>query len=358
MPDHPIIEAADLFRDLLLRMERAQAVRFVNAYGQIYKDLQVLIEALTVELASIEDPKPWKVARLARWKALRQQIVEQIDRYGAFVDTELRAAIEQQIALGLTHAEQLTLAGIPKPFGPAISSVWNRLSAEAVLRMIGFLAPDSPLHQALVKQLGEAVAKGVEAKLLEGIALGYNPRKVARLIVKELGQGLTWSLRTARTAQLYAYREATRAAYAVNSEIVEGWVWHAKLGDGRTCISCIVQHGTVHPITETLNDHHSGRCAMLPMTVSWESLGFRGLPDTRVKVPPGREWFEALSDGEQQRIMGKAKWAAWKAGKINWEQLSVEHDDDIYGTMRFEASLRELLGDDAEEFYREARRRR
>ena len=332
-------------------------MRFVNAYGTIFKDLQGMIEGLTLELASIEDPKPWKVAQLARWKALRLQIVEQIDRYGAFVDTELRTAVEKQIALGLQHAEQLTLAGIPKPLADAIAVNWNRLPAEAVLRLMGFLAPGSPLHEALIKQLGEAVASGVERMLLEGIALGYNPRKVARLIVKELGQGLTWALRTARTAQLWAYREATRAAYVANSDIVEGWIWHAKLDDGRTCISCIVQHGTVHPNTETLNDHHNGRCGMVPVTKTWAELGFPGIPETRAQVAPGRDWFDTLSDAEQRRIMGKAKWAAWKAGRIDWADLSAEHDDDVYGTMRVEASLRDLLGDDADEFYKAARRR-
>jgi hypothetical protein len=357
VPNHPVIDAADQFRDLLLRMERAQAMRFVNAYGQIYQDLQGMIEALTVELAGMDEPKAWQVARLARWKALRQQIVQEIDRYGAFVDTELRTALERQIALGLQHAEQLTLAGFPQPLAAAISANWNRLPAEAVLRLMGFLAPGSPLHEALIKQLGEAVASGVERALLEGIALGYNPRKVARIIVKELGQGMTWALRTARTAQLWAYREATRAAYVANSDIVGGWIWHAKLDDGRTCISCIVQHGTVHPNTETLNDHHQGRCGMIPVTKTWAELGFPGIPETRVQVPPGREWFDTLSDAEQRRTMGKAKWAAWKAGRINWDDLSAEHDDDVYGTMRVEASLRDLLGADADEFYKAARRR-
>lgn len=357
MPNHPVIDAADQFRDLLLRMERAQAMRFVNAYGTIFKDLQGMIEGLTLELASIEDPKPWKVAQLARWKSLRSQIVEQIDRYGAFVDTELRTAVERQIALGLQHAEQLTLAGIPQPLGAAISANWNRLPAEAVLRLMGFLAPGSPLHEALIKQLGEAVASGVERALLEGIALGFNPRKVASIISRELGQGLTWALRTARTAQLWAYREATRAAYVANSDIVEGWIWHAKLGDGRTCISCIVQHGTIHRPDEVLNDHHNGRCAMVPLTKTWEALGFPGIPETRAQVAPGRDWFDTLSDAEQKRTMGKAKWAAWKAGRIDWSDLSAEHDDDVYGTMRVEASLRDLLGDDADKFYKAARRR-
>lgn len=352
MPNHPVIDAADQFRDLLLRIERAQAMRFVNAYGTIFKDLEGMIEALTLELASIEDPKPWKVAQLARWKALRSQIVEQLGRYGAFVDTELRAAIERQIGLGLQHAEQLTLAGIPKPLANAIALNWNRLPAEAVLRLMGFLAPGSPLHNALIKQLGEAVASGVERALLEGIALGYNPRKVASIISRELGQGLTWALRTARTAQLWAYREATRAAYVANSDIVEGWIWHAKLGDGRTCISCITMHGSIHPLDETLNDHYQGRCSMLPLTKTWADLGFPGIPETRVTVPPGRDWFDGLTDAEQRQYMGKAMWNAWKAGKVDWNDLSREHDDPVYGLMRGMPSLKELLGDEAKEFYR------
>ena len=77
---------------------------------------------------------------------------------------------------------------------------------------------------------------------------------------------------------------------------------------------------------------------MVPLTKTWEALGFPGIPETRAQVAPGRDWFDTLSDAEQRRTMGKAKWAAWKAGRINWDDLSAEHDDDVYGTMRVEAS--------------------
>jgi hypothetical protein len=347
-----VIDAAERFRTQLLNMERAQAVRYVRAYGQIVGELQGMIEALAAELATMEEPKAWKVARLARWRSLRAQIVADIDRFGAFVDTDLQAQIAQQVALGLQHGQQMALAGLPDELAAALQTQWNRLPTEAVIRLMGFLSPGSPLHDALVKQLGEAVAGQVERRLLLGIALGWNPRKIASAIARELGQGLTWALRTARTAQLYAYREANRASYAANSDIVEGWIWHAKLGDGRTCMSCIAMHGTLHPLSEPLNDHHNGRCAMVPRTVSWETLGFKGLPDTRPQVQAGRDWFDGLSEAEQRSYMGPAMYEAWKAGRVGWDDLSREHEDPVYGLMRVMPSLKELLGDGAQEFYR------
>ena len=352
MPEHPVIEAAERFRAQLLRMEREQAVRYVRTFGQIFNGLQPMIEALQAEIALMPEPTAGQVAKLARWKALRRQIAAEVARFGQFVDTDMTSNAQLMIALGLEHGEQMTLAGLPEPLAAAIRTQWNRLPADAVRALMGFLAPGSPLHSALVDQLGDAVAEGVERALLKGLALGQNPRVVARLIQRELGQALTWALRTARTAMLYAYREANRASYVANPSIVGGWIWHAKLGDGRTCMSCISQHGTVHPPDEALNDHHNGRCAMIPVTVSWEELGLPGLPDTRPQVGSGRDWFAGLSETEQRRQMGPAMWRAWKDGKVSWEDLSREHVDPVYGSMRVMPSLRALLGEGAREFYR------
>lgn len=353
MPEHPVILAAERYRAQLLRMEREQAVRYVRLYGQIFNDLQPMIEALQAEISLMEEPSPAKVARLARWKALRRQIAEEVSRFGQFVDTDMTANAQEMIALGLQHGEQMVLAGLPEPLAAAIRTQWNRLPVDAVRALMGFLAPGAPLHDALINQLGEAVAGGVESALLKGIALGQNPRVVAEIIRRELGQALTWALRTARTAMLWAYREANRASYVANPGIVEGWIWHAKLGDNRTCMSCIAQHGTVHPPDEVLNDHHNGRCAMVPLTVSWEALGLRGLPDTRPQVTSGRDWFNGLSEAEQRRQMGPAMFRAWKAGEVKWEDLSRTHDDQVYGSMRGAPSLRELLGAGAREFYKQ-----
>jgi hypothetical protein len=218
------------------------------------------------------------------------------------------------------------------------------------------LAPDGPMHTAMVEQMGAEVAAAVEQSLLDGLALGYNPKKVARIMRDTLGRALTWALRTARTAQLYAYREATRANYVANDKIVKGWIWHAELDDN-VCMSCVAMHGSFHKNTEILNDHHNGRCAMVPVTKSWKDLGFEGIPETGMQPEEwrdaGQRWFDGLSEAEQRALMpSKAMYEAFRSGDVDWGDLSREKDDYVYGAMRSVPSLKELLGEAAKPYYR------
>jgi hypothetical protein len=215
---------------------------------------------------------------------------------------------------------------------------------------MGFLSPGSALHEGLVNQLGPVTAQAVKDALLEGLALGYNPRKTAAIIRRTLGQSLTWALRTARTAQLWAYRESSRASYIANSDIVTGWIWYAELGP-RTCMACIAQHGTEHPLSEPLNDHHNGRCAMIPITKSWASLGFVGI-DERPPIQTGQDWFAGLSAAEQAAMFpSPAMYNAWQAGAIGWGDLVGSHESPVYGSMLQLPSLLGMLGDAAQEYY-------
>jgi hypothetical protein len=181
---------------------------------------------------------------------------------------------------------------------------------------------------------------------VEGIALGYNPRKVAGIIEQELGQGLDWCLRTARTAQLYAYREGTRAAYLANPEIVTGWEWLATK-DERTCMSCIAMDGTIHKADERLNDHHNGRCAMLPLVVDYADLGLNVPRRSAEPRQTASQWFAEQDEMMQKGMMGEAKWEAWKGGKFKLQDVTGEHTDRVYGPMRVERSLVDILGQEA-----------
>ena len=207
MPEHPAIEAAERFRAQLLRMERDQAVRYVRTFGQIFNDLGPMIASLQAEIAAMPSPSFEAVSTLARYKDLRREIAREVAKFGQFVDTDLTANMQQVIAMGLQHGEQMTLAGLPEPLAAAIRAQWNRLPVDAVRALMGFLSPGSPLHDALRDQLGPAVAEGVEKALLKGIALGQNPRVVAEIIRRELGQDSWAPLRP-----LARHRQWTRRA--------------------------------------------------------------------------------------------------------------------------------------------------
>jgi hypothetical protein len=168
--------------------------------------------------------------------------------------------------------------------------------------------------------------------------MGVNPRQTARLIMsaaeQAFGGGLTDALRTARTAQLWSYREATRANYAANSDVVTGWIWCAELDD-QTCEACIAENGTRHDIEETLDGHYNCRCSPIP-----EVMGQNPVAD----MQDGETWFGEQDTSTQKQIMGEVKWQAWMDGKFEFSQLSQQTPNDVYGTMRTVTPLKDLIG--------------
>lgn len=347
MPLADALAVSEQFRRALLAQERQAATRLVRAYGGIWTRLQSQIEALTTELDTLAakgELSPAKVARLGRLKNLERQIAEEVSKYGIYAEQEIAQGATAAIQQAQRDARALTQAALPglAPLDAAIMARWQSLNPAAVESLLGFLADDSPLKRGLVKDLGPAVAERVGEKLLEGIALGYNPRKVASIIQHEVGQGLTWSLRTARTVQVNAYREATRASYIANEEIVPRWEWRSAR-DERTCASCVAMDGTVHKANERLNDHWQGRCVMLPLPVSYRDLGFDVDEPPAEDEPTGEAWFAAQSPATQKAILGAGKYEAWQAGKFDFAQLSQEVSDPVWGAMRVEAPLKDLV---------------
>jgi len=322
-----VIEAADRFRSVLLREDAKSLTRLLDAYAAGYAKLQDKIDLLIIQMAE-ETATKGQILRWTRYRQLQEQITAELSNYQTFARFELDGAVSSALNMGGTHARQMMAISLGDP---ALAAAFNTLPKDAVITMLGFLQEDSPLYQR-IQMISPATAQYVEDKLIEGITLGYNPRKIGRMLADAYGRGLTDSLRMVRTAQLWAYRESSRANYAANADILDGWVWHAKL-DGLTCMSCVAQHGSVHPLDEPLNDHYNGRCAPLPITKLF------GAPVQQT----GPEWFDTLTPEDQQQMMGKGKHEAWTDGRFALSQLSVSRTDAIYGNMRTEATLKELI---------------
>jgi hypothetical protein len=319
-----IIDLAQKFRDALLREDEATMNRLATAYNQIYVRLKDKLQLLIDQIEKQEgDMTASQIIRLTQYRDLMNAVQNELAKYGTYVEMELSQAARRAIDLAVNDTRAyLQSMGYDTP---------QQLPTAAIESMLGFLQEDGELYKRL-GMLAPTHAADLADKLVEGIALGYNPTKIAKLFERVMGGGLTDALRMTRTAQLYAYREATRANYIANDDVVQGWIWWAEL-DNDTCMGCIAEHGTIHPLDETLNDHHNGRCAMLPY------LG-DNTPDKN-----GQDWFMGLSEAKQKEIMGFEKWQAWKDGKFEFSQLSAEHQDDVYGTMRGAANLKDLLGE-------------
>lgn len=357
MPRPTAIDAANRFRQQLEAQEIASFQRMATIYAAIFRSVQDDVHALAEEIANIDVPDREKVINLARLGRILDQIEIQVTRFGGTVASEITLAQRLSIEAAVTNAIELIELSLPPDLPDsvlqAIRGSFVVLPADAIEAAAGLLDDDSPLVTALEKNYGAAVREKVEQQFLSGIAEGMNPRRIAILLdrnfVNALGNGLTWAMTTVRTAQIKSYQLANHAMYQANPDLVPAWIWHAQL-DSRTCMSCINQHGSEHPITETLNDHHNGRCAAIPKTITYADLGLN-IPERRQPIIRGETWFKEQPRATQLEMMGGAMFRAWKDGQVPFSDLSQSYDDDVYGELLRQASLKDILGRKARDYY-------
>jgi SPP1 gp7 family putative phage head morphogenesis protein len=328
MPDSPVLATVARYRAQLAAKEAAALNRLASNYARSWKRLDALLSALLLQIGD-KPPTAGQLMRMERYQTLMEQIAAELAGLQTLTANEVDQAGQLGITLGSQAARDLISTTITG--GPEIAGMFNVLPKDAIEALLGFLDPAGPLYARLML-LAPTVTEWVAQAIAEGVTLGYNPRKIARMVQDAFGRGLTDALRFVRTSQLWAYREANRATMVANSEVVTGWVWHSAL-DERTCGSCIAMHGTEHTVDETLNDHHNGRCAMVPLVKGYQNP----------VEESGVDWFSRQPEAVQRQLLGPGKYDAWKAGKFDLSQLPTEHIDDIYGPMRVEQTLKELL---------------
>ena len=327
MPD--IYTLSRQLRDAVERQDAAELERLTKAYQAMVDDLEGDIDALSLEMAGGEFTAK-TLAELDSYKRLIRRADEALQEYAEYLLEELALTAGLFVTLGVTNSNIL-LQQAAADAGVEAGDITS-IDDEVIAALNRYLDEGSPLYARLL-QYGKTNADRIKQVILESVALGLNPRELARRIVElGFGFGLTDALRMARTLQLYAYREATLANYQENSDIVKGWVWSSALIPGRTCMSCVNMHGTIHELDEILNDHHNGLCTMLPY-----------LGDDNPIAQAGEAWFEKQSKAVQIQMMGKTKWDAWQAGKVRISDMTGTHVDPVYGEMRFERSLKDLL---------------
>lgn len=322
-----VLDLAARYRAALLAQDTAALARLVTAYAGVARRLQGLIDALGMELAALETvPTRGQVERMRRYRELLAQVNDELVRYSAYAGTEMSTAARAAIELAQRHARGLVTAQAGVGVG------WNRLSTDAIEQLLGFLDPTGPLFARLEK-LAPYMAERVSQTIIENIALGRNPRAWAGLIRDQLGIGLSDSLRMARTVQIKSYQEATRANYIANADLVSGWIWSAEL-DADVCMACAAQHGTLHTNDESLDGHWNCRCAMIPNVVDSERA---------IEEGAGQAWFDALPEDEQRALMGAGRHDAYADGQFSFGDLSRQRPDEIFGTMREETPLKDLV---------------
>ncbi len=327
MPD--IYQTAQEFKERLLKGERAAAGELLRAYGLAVQRIEARVSRLTSEIEAAKFQgeiisSGWLFER-DRLTNLKREIEVEIGRFARVA--ELRVTQEQRAARTLGNESARVLVG--EATGDAVSVRLGTLNQAAVVEQAGFASDGSPLRE-LFAERGPQVSRAVADELVAGVAEGQGARVIARRIRAHTGGELARALTISRTETLRAYREATRANYLAHSDVLRGWVWTATL-TSRTCALCWAMHGRVFPLTARLNSHANCRCVMSPLTKDAEP------------PPSGVESFAKQEPGFQKSVLGPAKFAAFKQGKLTLADVVGVRRSERWGASRFEKPLSAIL---------------
>lgn len=325
----------------LLRQERVAASAMVREYGAAWQRVRAQLDNLTRQIDEArragEEIKPSWLFEQNRLQSLLTQVEQEIARFVDYAEPAIREQQYQAVEAAQRHAaEAVSAVGD----APVIFTSFSRLHLAAVSDLIGF-TESGPLRE-LLDELGPRVSRGFREAMIESLVVGRNPRETARRVRKEFAVGLSRALRISRTETLRSYREATRRNYESHSDIIEGWIWLAAKQE-RTCPMCLAMDGSFHKLSERLNDHPNGRCAMVPV--------LKGV--TMPQLETGAEWLDKQDEATQRQVMGNAGYEAYKAGAVKLSDFVGQRRSKDWGTTRYARSLSAILGKDEAAKWRE-----
>lgn len=329
------------FRRSLLKSERGAASQMVRYYGEAWQRIRAEVIRLTNDYNALilrGENAEATLLQLRRMREIKGQVEKELAKFAGYAGN----TIQRQEAEAIRAASRDALKLVQASFWPApsVDMAFNRLSPSAIENMIATFQVGSPVHARLLELAGTG-AQAVQDGLTQGLMLGQNANTIARQIRLALGSSLAKALTWSRTETMRAYRGASLATYQANANVLGGWTWRSARNT-RTCAMCWAMDGTVHELSEPLDDHPNGRCFAVPVPKTWDELGISGMPPARPPRMTGSEAFARLSEAEKLKILGPAKYAAYKDGAIKLEDLVGRRLDPRWGSMRYEKSLAEL----------------
>jgi len=315
MPD--IMSAVDIaaeFRDELARLDAAVVDVMLGQWRQVETALIADMEAFAARFEPGQSLTPGQVLRMERYQALQAQVTAQLTALEGAAGPLITAGQNQAAGLGaLQAATTLDSLGVGLTF--------NQLSTKATQNIIALARAGKPLAELLQPMYG-AASEGIIRELINGVALGYGPRKIARNMARD---GMTDALNHLLLVSRDQYNRAARTAAFQRYEdsgVVRGYTRRCARQAGRTCIACIALDGKFYPLSVPFFAHPQCRCTAIPAV--------RGV-DMQSRLGSGQSWFEGLDEDAQIATMGRGRWEAWKAGELPWDKMAVKTNHPVWG---------------------------
>lgn len=328
MADPLVVRLANTFRNGLLLRERQTSLEMARRWMAVERALDDQIEALARQMAEMEVVSRSALYQMDRYKELNAQMLVEMNRYQRYAALQIGGAQEAEALAGIQDAAGLTTAAADFY---EVAVAFDILPVEAVENIVSLARAGKPLAELLDKAYPTA-SNAIADLLIEGTALGRNPRKTAKIVVERgLSQGLDHILLVARDQQIRAYRLAALQQYGA-SGVVTGYRRLAAKNE-RTCMACLALDGKPQLTDELLALHPQDRCTVVPTLINLPPVPFE----------QGEDWFKKQSAGRQERMLGPGKYDAWKKGKFKFGELATVKENKTWGPSAQVTPLRDLV---------------
>lgn len=253
-------------------------------------------------------------------------------------DADLVEGAAPELQTGAAGAADNLTMGLSVGDDVGLRASWNRPDPAAVAAAVDYA--NKPEFGEMLDQYKEGVWDTANNQVIRGIAEGWGPRRTARAL-RGVIEGLPASAANnlMRTMQLTSYRDAQVVHQMANTHILS-YVIRVAVLDSRTCMACVALHGTRLEIGQRVNDHHQGRCGSLGVVRGRER-----------DIRTGVDWFIGLDEKRQRAQMGNAAYDAWQGEMIGLGDFAQNYSDPVWGEMVREASLYQMIGQDARKYY-------
>jgi SPP1 gp7 family putative phage head morphogenesis protein len=297
----------DAFRQRLIAMDRQASAVLSQSFAQVLDGLEPRLQSLERQiaqrLAAGETVSADWLFKQDRYRTLIRETNQLMTQYGAVTQTVTTAAQQAAVRASLAEAGRELMAVSGGSDIAQLAAGWAAIPEQSVINMVGALQASTPLGQ-LFAGFGPDAVKDVNRALVQGLALGLNPRETARSVRSALNISRARAETIVRTETLRAANKSMIAAFE-ESGVVKGWRWSASLSP-RTCVACLSRHGKVYPLSKAMDRHVNCRCSASPWIgdgsdVEWES---------------GSDWLKRQPPSLQDTVLGREGGSLFRSGNL------------------------------------------
>lgn len=265
-----LTKSIDEFYSQLDQLDSKATKAMATAYSRTIDTLIPKFDKALAEIAA--DPTNINAAfKMQRLGSLLKQSREAWGEYADATATALTTAQEAAANAGAKISGRLITQSLTN--GPVpLRGGFDYLPKSALKELIGSLSDGSPLR-TLTDAVAGNMATSMNRLILTGLTTGVNPRETSRQIGQLFSAERNRLDTIVRTETLRAAREGSRKNMLNNTDVVKGWQWYSRR-DRRTCAVCFAMHGEMFELKTRMATHPNCRCTMIPVTKTWQELGF------------------------------------------------------------------------------------